>query len=71
MPDWRNSKDYEYTKDLTPSEWAWEFLRRNPEFLDDCEALAEAHKNGSPEEWAAARSKYFGWGAAGNQALNK
>ncbi|MDZ5696742.1 transcriptional regulator domain-containing protein [Chelativorans sp. M5D2P16] len=31
-PDWRNEKAYAYTARLTRREWAWEFLRRNPEF---------------------------------------
>lgn len=26
---------YEYTRTLSPARWAWEFLRRNPEFLAD------------------------------------
>jgi len=28
--DWRNPADYEYTAELTPRLWAWEFLRRHP-----------------------------------------
>lgn len=32
MPDWRNPADYEYTAGLTLHQWAWEFLRRNPEY---------------------------------------
>ncbi|WP_265518234.1 transcriptional regulator domain-containing protein [Nitratireductor luteus] len=31
-PDWRNEKAYAYTAQLTRRGWAWEFLRRNPEF---------------------------------------
>ena len=34
MPDWRNPADYEYTADLTLHGWAWEFLRRNPEYRE-------------------------------------
>ncbi len=32
MPDWRNLDDYQYTKGLTHKAWAWEFLRRNPDY---------------------------------------
>ncbi len=32
MQDWRNSEEYSYTADLTLHQWAWEFLRRNPEY---------------------------------------
>ena len=30
--DWRDATNYQYLIDLTPSELAWEFLRRNPEY---------------------------------------
>ena len=33
--DWRNATHYQYLIDLTPSELAWEFLRRNPEYERD------------------------------------
>lgn len=32
QPDWRNENAYAYTARLTRRGWAWEFLRRNPEF---------------------------------------
>ncbi len=35
MPDWKNEKDYTFTKSLTPEGWAWEFLRRNPRYQSD------------------------------------
>ncbi|MCU7871351.1 MAG: hypothetical protein KZQ91_01265 [Candidatus Thiodiazotropha sp. (ex Lucinoma borealis)] len=36
LPDWRKSSEYPSSgKDLSPEAWAWEFLRRNPEFQDD------------------------------------
>jgi transcriptional regulator len=31
-PDWRDPASYEYTRDLTREGWAWEFLRRNPNY---------------------------------------
>lgn len=33
--DWRDERSYDYTTGLTPREWAWEFLRRNPAFRRD------------------------------------
>ena len=33
--DWRDSKSYEYTRELTGCEWAWEFLRRNKNYAMD------------------------------------
>tara|TARA_X000001316_G_C921317_1_gene35665 strand:+ start:1268 stop:2035 length:768 start_codon:yes stop_codon:yes gene_type:complete len=36
-PDWKKEEDYEYTKEFNgdPAAWAWEFLRRNPNYLAD------------------------------------
>ena len=31
-PDWRDPASYDYTRDLTREGWAWEFLRRNPNY---------------------------------------
>lgn len=31
-PNWRDSASYEYTLSLSKLGWAWEFLRRNPNF---------------------------------------
>lgn len=31
-PDWRDPASYAYTHDLTREGWAWEFLRRNPNY---------------------------------------
>ena len=32
---WRNPDDYAYTRELSRELWAWEFLRRNPEYRKD------------------------------------
>ena len=32
MRDWRSAADYADTVRLSASGWAWEFLRRNPEY---------------------------------------
>jgi hypothetical protein len=32
VPDWTDRNAYAWTKNLTLREWAWEFLRRNPDF---------------------------------------
>ena len=31
-PDWRRSETYDYTRPLPRRGWAWEFLRRNPDY---------------------------------------
>jgi len=33
--DWRPPDDYAYCADLTRDQWAWEFLRRNPDYQSD------------------------------------
>lgn len=38
-PDWKKAEDYEYTQLLDAKGWAWEFLRRNPEYRKDYRAL--------------------------------
>ena len=32
VPDWRSPTDYAYLNDLDPAGFAWEFLRRNPDY---------------------------------------
>ncbi|MEV8644898.1 DUF6499 domain-containing protein [Mesorhizobium ciceri] len=39
--DWRDERSYDYTAGLTPREWAWEFLRRNPAFQRDVIAASQ------------------------------
>ncbi|MDA9982673.1 DUF6499 domain-containing protein [Gammaproteobacteria bacterium] len=34
MPDWKNPEDYKFVKDLRVDRLAWEFLRRNPEYVE-------------------------------------
>ena len=41
-PNWRNPKDYPRTDGLTPSQWAWEFLRRDPEYKESWERYLDA-----------------------------
>jgi hypothetical protein len=45
-PDWHSEPDYKFTGELTYKGWAWEFLRRNPDyrsayasFLDEAKAV--------------------------------
>ena len=38
MSDWRNANDYRFPADFPDYLWAWEFLRRNPEYRRDWEA---------------------------------
>jgi transcriptional regulator len=35
MPDWRNPDDYRFPPNFPVHRWAWEFLRRNPDYRKD------------------------------------
>ena len=35
MPDWQNATLYDFTLSLKTEEWAWQFLRRNPDYRAD------------------------------------
>jgi hypothetical protein len=40
--DWKNPGDYSFTEDLDPLGWAWQFLRRNASYRQQCEAYIRA-----------------------------
>jgi hypothetical protein len=41
MPNWRMAEDYAYCKGIALQSWAWEFLRRNPGYLQEWLTLQE------------------------------
>ena len=49
--NWKREQDYEYTQYLPPSRWAWEFLRRNPDYRD----CWESGDQSGAHEWGLAR----------------
>ncbi|MGB8414974.1 transcriptional regulator domain-containing protein [Paraburkholderia sp.] len=58
-PNWRNADDYPRADDTSPREWAWEFLRRNLDYIDDWKAFkssigeyADRYPNLTKEEMA-------------------
>ncbi len=50
--DWRSLDEYKEALRFDAPEFAWEFLRRNPEFLQDHASLLQSATNrrGTPEE---------------------
>lgn len=46
MPDWKNEEDYAYTDTNTIERWAWEFLRRNPDYRKEWEQELEKFDQG-------------------------
>jgi len=58
--DWRDARSYDYTAGLDGAGWAWEFLRRNPDYqaeVDQCRQLeaAEAPETAQRKEVASQR----------------
>lgn len=48
--DWRSSADYATCGELTRDQWAWEFLRRNPDYQSDYAGFIEI--------WRALEAEY-------------
>lgn len=45
-PDWKNESAYPDSETTTGKQWAWEFLRRNPDFQEGCKKLKSGqHKS--------------------------
>jgi hypothetical protein len=57
--DWRNPKDYEFTQSLNPHQWAWEFLRRNPEYRKDWQLALEEYLRQYPRKVIRIRGPGF------------
>ena len=43
LPDWQNVSAYPGDSQVTGSRWSWEFLRRNSQYQDDYDKLAEGN----------------------------
>ena len=47
--DWRDAMQYQYLTDLIPAELAWEFLRRNPEYVSEAAKVDPADPSAATE----------------------
>ena len=60
---WDNPKDYEYTEALSHSQWAWEFLRRNPEYRETWRRwLGARNELGTSVDATEAFQEFAKWG---------
>jgi len=54
-PNWREPRDYDSLNDMDLSQWAWEFLKRNPRYIKSWERLTskltEKQKREAPCFW--------------------
>jgi len=68
-PNWRKPEDYDWLDSATPAQWAWEFLRRNPEYINAWERYVDAictqqERPGPP--YADELNGAWEWGFIGN-----
>ena len=47
-PEWRNASGHDHLLRLEPTGWAWEFLRRNPRYIDTVTRLAPCRRDRLP-----------------------
>lgn len=50
MPDWKKTEDYRFSESLGREQWAWEFLRRNPDYRREWREFRDT--------WAALEADY-------------
>ena len=55
--NWRSSATYEYLNELDPAEFAWEFLRRNPEYQGDFRTI---RREPTPDDDTEASARLWG-----------
>ncbi len=49
--NWRNPEEYQSMKNYSLEKWAWEFLRRNPKYVEDWKEKTSSIKKKSVESW--------------------
>lgn len=55
---WRSSAEYDYIEDLSASDLAWEWLRRNKRYAKDCATLSKA----APDDASLKKALLDKWG---------
>jgi hypothetical protein len=53
-PDWRNKSSYKHLKTHSLSQWAWEFLRRNPAYIKDWSQMQDKDEMKLAFKWGLA-----------------
>jgi Family of unknown function (DUF6499) len=61
MGDWGKSDAYAYTTSLNRDQWAWEFLRRNPEYQSDYAAFMSTWRALEAEYGIPPNRDFAGW----------
>ncbi len=63
-PDWQKAEDYNYIDELSLDALAFEFLRRNPGYIEDYQKFAEIEEE-LTTKFGPKKSNYESWKAAG------
>jgi len=58
MPDWRKPADYPFPKDRPVHYWAWEFLRRNPDYRKDWDGALSRFLEGTEPIMLSAHASF-------------
>ena len=61
MLDWRDPEQYRFTEALGPEHWAWEFLRRNPDYQSDWRWFIERWRALEADYGAPPQRDFFRW----------
>ncbi|NWG86774.1 MAG: hypothetical protein HXY26_04560 [Hydrogenophilaceae bacterium] len=61
MLDWRRAADYGFAESLTRAEWAWQFLRRNPDYRRDYAWFSETWQALEADYGAPPQRDFFRW----------
>jgi len=56
--NWRSSATYEYLTESDPAEFAWEYLRRNPQYQQDYQTTPR--RESEPDDSADASARLWG-----------
>lgn len=59
--DWHNAADYAFDPPLSREEWAWQFLRRNPEYVADHAWFIATWRALEADYGAPPRRDFFRW----------
>ena len=59
LPDWKNPADYQFLMDRSREVWAWEFLRRDPNYRQDFLKVSQFKAKHGPEWRKQPEAKVF------------
>ena len=61
LPDWTDAENYAFLDEATPEVWAWEFLRRHPQYRTDWDYYAKVVKKAKSVAGADWQDSKWSW----------